>query len=84
MARIIVTTFGSIWGSQSLFLRQIVDKPINNVRRTFHAPPRSNLMWTGNLSQRLTALAVSSAFLPSVLRLSKSCNISLRDVRCAL
>jgi rhamnosyltransferase subunit B len=51
------------WFVGGLFLRQIVDKPINNVRRTFHVPPRSNLMWTGNLSQRLTALAVSSAFL---------------------
>jgi rhamnosyltransferase subunit B len=51
------------WFVGGLFLRQIVDKPINNLRRTFHVPPRSNLMWTGNLSQRLTALAVSSAFL---------------------
>src|SRR5262249_35500964 len=31
---------------------------------TFHVPPRSNLMWTGNLSPQFTALAVSSAFLP--------------------
>lgn len=52
------------WFVGGLFLRQIVDKPINNVRRAFHVPPRSNLLWTGNLSQRLTALAVSSAFLP--------------------
>jgi rhamnosyltransferase subunit B len=51
------------WFVGGLFLRQIVDKPINNLRRTFHVPPRSNLMWTGNLSQGLTALAVSSAFL---------------------
>jgi rhamnosyltransferase subunit B len=52
------------WFVGGLFLRQIVDKPINNVRRTFHVPPRSNLMWTGNLSPRLSILAVSSAFLP--------------------
>jgi rhamnosyltransferase subunit B len=52
------------WFVGGLFLRQIVDKPINNVRRAFHVPSRSNLLWTGNLSQRLTALAVSSAFLP--------------------
>ncbi len=52
------------WLVGGAFLRQIVDKPVNNVRRTFHVPPRSNLMWTGNLSPRLTALAVSSAFVP--------------------
>jgi rhamnosyltransferase subunit B len=52
------------WFVGGIFLRQIVDKPINSVRRTFHVPPRSNLMWTGNLSPHLTALAVSSAFLP--------------------
>ena len=52
------------WLVGGAFLRQIVDKPVNNVRRTFHVPPRSNLMWTGNLSPQLTALAVSSAFVP--------------------
>ncbi|TMD78157.1 MAG: glycosyltransferase family 1 protein [Chloroflexi bacterium] len=52
------------WFVGGLFLRQIVDKPINRVRRAFDVPPRSNLLWTGNLSQPLTALAVSSAFLP--------------------
>src|SRR2546421_8243227 len=33
------------WLVGGAFLRQIVDKPVNNVRRTFHVPPRSNLMW---------------------------------------
>jgi rhamnosyltransferase subunit B len=52
------------WFIGGLFLRQVVDKPINRVRRAFHVPPRSNLMWTGNLSPQLTTLAVSPAFLP--------------------
>src|SRR5436853_1899330 len=52
------------WFVGGLFLHQIVDKPINRVRRTFHVPPRANLMWTGNLSPLLTTLAVSPAFLP--------------------
>ena len=52
------------WFVGGIFLRQIVDKPINRVRRAFHVPPRSNLMWTGNLSPQLSILAVSSAFLP--------------------
>ncbi len=52
------------WFLGGMFLRQVVDKPINQLRRTFQVPPRSNLMWTGNLSPRFTALAVSSAFVP--------------------
>jgi rhamnosyltransferase subunit B len=52
------------WFVGGLFLRQVVDKPINRVRRAFQVPPRSNLMWTGNLSPQLTILAVSPAFLP--------------------
>lgn len=52
------------WFIGGLFLRQIVDAPINRVRRTFDAPPRTNLMWTGNLSPQLTTLAISPAFLP--------------------
>ncbi len=56
------------WFAGGLFLRQIVDKPINNVRRMFHVSPRPNLMWTGNLSQQFTAVAVSSAFLPETLK----------------
>jgi rhamnosyltransferase subunit B len=52
------------WFLGGMFLRQVVDKPINQLRRTFHVPPHSNLMWTGNLSPRFTALAVSSALVP--------------------
>lgn len=52
------------WFAGGIFLRQIVDKPINRVRSAFHVPLRSNLMWTGNLSPRFAALAVSPAFLP--------------------
>jgi rhamnosyltransferase subunit B len=52
------------WFVGGIVLRQIVDKPINQLRRTFRVPPRSNLMWTGNLSPRFTALAVSSALMP--------------------
>ncbi len=52
------------WFVGGMFLRQIVDRPVNQVRRLFHVPPRSNLMWTGNLSPQFTALAVSSALVP--------------------
>jgi UDP:flavonoid glycosyltransferase YjiC (YdhE family) len=52
------------WFIGGMFLRQIVDKPINSVRRAFQVPPRSNLMWIGNLSPQLSILAVSPAFLP--------------------
>jgi rhamnosyltransferase subunit B len=52
------------WFLGGMFLRQVVDKPVNRLRRTFQVPPRSNLMWTGNLSSRFTALAVSSALVP--------------------
>jgi rhamnosyltransferase subunit B len=52
------------WFVGGLFLRQIVDNPVNRVRRMFDVAPRSNLMWTGNLSSQFAALAVSSAFLP--------------------
>src|SRR5579859_6926883 len=47
------------WFLGGMILRQMVDKPVNQLRRTFHVPPRSNLMWTGNLSPQFTALAVS-------------------------
>jgi rhamnosyltransferase subunit B len=52
------------WFVGGMFLRRIVDSPVNQIRRSFHVPPRSNLMWTGNLSPRFTALAVSSALVP--------------------
>lgn len=52
------------WFLGGIFLRQIVDKPVNRLRRTFHVPARSNLMWTGNLSPRFTAMAVSPALVP--------------------
>jgi rhamnosyltransferase subunit B len=49
------------WFIGGMVLRQIVDKPVNQIRRSFHVPPRSNLMWTGNLSPYFTALVVSPA-----------------------
>lgn len=52
------------WLLAGIVLRQIVDKPVNRLRHTFHIPARSNLMWTGNLSSRFTALAVSPALVP--------------------
>lgn len=52
------------WFLGGMFLRQVVDKPVNRLRRTLHVPPRSDLMWTGNLSPRFTAMAVSSALVP--------------------
>jgi rhamnosyltransferase subunit B len=52
------------WFLGGIFLRQIVDKPMNRLRRAFHVPARSNLMWTGNLSPRFSAMAVSPALVP--------------------
>jgi rhamnosyltransferase subunit B len=52
------------WLLGGMVLRRIVDKPVNQFRRAFHVTPRSNLMWTGNLSPRFTALAVSPALVP--------------------
>jgi rhamnosyltransferase subunit B len=52
------------WFLGGMVLRQIVDKPVNQLRRMFHVTARSNLMWTGNLSPRFTALAVSPALVP--------------------
>ena len=52
------------WFLGGIVLRRIVDNPVNQLRRTFSVPSHANLMWTGNLSPRLTALAVSPAFLP--------------------
>ena len=52
------------WFLGGMFLRQAVDKPVNRLRRSLHVPPRSHLMWTGNLSPRFTAMAVSSALVP--------------------
>jgi rhamnosyltransferase subunit B len=52
------------WFLGGMFLRQVVDKPVNQLRRIFHVSPRSNLMWTGNLSPQFAALAVSSALMP--------------------
>ncbi|HKF38949.1 MAG TPA: glycosyltransferase [Ktedonobacteraceae bacterium] len=52
------------WFLGGMFLRRMVDKPVNQLRRALRVPPRSNLMWTGNLSPRFTALAVSPALVP--------------------
>ena len=49
------------WFLGGIFLRQVVDKPVNRLRRMFHLPPRSNLMWTGNLSPWFTASAPEPA-----------------------
>lgn len=54
----------SQWLVGNLVLSQIVDRPVNHVRAEFGLPPRHNLMTTGNLSQTLTAVAVSPAFVP--------------------
>ena len=51
------------WFLGGIFLRRLVDKPVNQLRRALHVPPHSNLMWTGNLSPRFTALAVSPALM---------------------
>jgi rhamnosyltransferase subunit B len=52
------------WLLAGIVLRQMVDRPVNRIRQAFQVPPRTHLMWTGNLSPRFTAMAVSSALLP--------------------
>jgi rhamnosyltransferase subunit B len=52
------------WLLGGLFLRRIVDRPVNRIRRAFSVSPAFNLMWTGNLSTRFTAMAVSPVLVP--------------------
>jgi UDP:flavonoid glycosyltransferase YjiC (YdhE family) len=52
------------WTIGGTFLRLFVDRIVNMMRRTYALPPRRNLLFTGNLSQQLTAVALSSIFLP--------------------
>jgi len=44
-------------------IRRYVDDPVNAVRARYGLPPRRNLFTKGGLSQRLTAVATSPAFL---------------------
>jgi len=52
------------WFLADIVLRRMVDEPVNRIRQAYQLPPRGRLMWTGNLSPRFTAMAVSSALLP--------------------
>ncbi len=52
------------WLVGDAVLRQIVDRPVNEVRRRFGLWPRRDLMQWGNLSRTLTAAAFSPAFVP--------------------
>jgi rhamnosyltransferase subunit B len=52
------------WAMGMLAVRRLWDDPVNRVRREYGLPPRRDVAQTGNLSHRLTALAVSPAYTP--------------------
>ncbi len=52
------------WALGGVFFRRMVDRPVNAIRASFGLAPRRDLFWWGNLSPRLTAVAVSPAFQP--------------------
>jgi len=48
----------------ALIFRRLVDDPINAIRAEYGLPPRADMLTTGPLSHRLTAVASSPAFVP--------------------
>jgi UDP:flavonoid glycosyltransferase YjiC (YdhE family) len=52
------------WAMGDAVLRQMVDRPVNAVRRRFGLEPRRDILQWGNLSTQLTTVAVSPAFVP--------------------
>jgi rhamnosyltransferase subunit B len=52
------------WATGAFVLQRIADTPVNHVRDEYGLPRRRNLLLTGNLSHRLTAVAASPAFQP--------------------
>jgi UDP:flavonoid glycosyltransferase YjiC (YdhE family) len=50
------------WALGMAVIRQMMDPPINRLRRQYGLTPRRNWLYTGNLSTRYTALAASPAF----------------------
>ncbi len=55
------------WETGNIVLRRMVDRPVNAIRAEYGLPPRHDLLWTGNLSRTLAAVAVSPAFVPRQL-----------------
>ena len=52
------------WRIGSLILRQIADRPINQVRTRYQLKPLRESLWLGAASQQLVCVACSSAFQP--------------------
>ena len=52
------------WRLAPLPFRRVADERVNRVRAAHGLPPVRDVMFTGNLSPRLTALAVSPLFVP--------------------
>lgn len=52
------------WLIGTVLLRQIANRAINDVRRSYDLLPRRNLMLDGNMSATFTSVAISSVFLP--------------------
>ena len=52
------------WMLGRVLLGHIADHPINRLRASYGLPPRRELLWLGNASERLVCLACSSAFQP--------------------
>jgi UDP:flavonoid glycosyltransferase YjiC (YdhE family) len=50
------------WALGMAVVRQMLDAPVNQLRRQYGLAPHRDWMYTGNLSSRYTALAVSPAF----------------------
>lgn len=52
------------WKLGALLLGRAADRPINRVRASYRLPPRRELFWLGNASDKLVCLACSPAFQP--------------------
>ena len=52
------------WKLGALLLGRIADRPINRVRAGYKLPPRQEVLWLGNASDKLVCLACSPAFQP--------------------
>ncbi len=55
------------WATGELVLRRVADAPVNRLRGEYGLPPRRDLLFSGNFSRALTAVAVSPAFQPPPL-----------------
>jgi rhamnosyltransferase subunit B len=52
------------WEIGMSVLRRVADTPVNRLRGEYGLPPRHDLLFSGNLSHMLTAVAASPAFQP--------------------